>query len=603
MQRTTNLLFKFLHNTPTPESKKKSEAEKIENEKLRAAVHEVGARVYRLTNHGGKKIRICVFGCQGEKGSAQKEVAALIEKLAQSPETCPHLLLILGDNFYNNGVESPNDPRIEDQYYNVYYGDMTPNLKNIPSIGILGNHDGNRHRWEKWESMVHASLTGEEAEIQQVMHTYLHHGEGCLTTEEKIEFYSQEELDYKKMPLWNMPYFYYSIIIPPEQEEDDVEKTDDEDNSFVYGGTQLFCLNSNTFVKDYLSYKAFLYELNQQEKNFEDSDKEIYFLSAHEKLKKFARHNQAAWLILEYNAAIAANRIPILAMHHPVFTRGRRAYDAYGDADIYLTPDELLRANGMFGLPTKSLRYNALIEAILTQERLYFKTCLAAHDHFLSYNKGEICQVVSGGGGGKLQKLEYFENPEGLGCYIQKTGVVMLEINKNKDRPIKIDYYTTNQLHLRFTSESSAPVLSYKMSPPVEKIKQILFACFERYMTFLREQEIKYAGNFFTSLLGKETGTHTNHDTRIMCDMMNYLNQPEPDDLSTTIIELHALFIQIVNKSETGHSLYTDINKQFQDETMFGNRSFQAIYEDLSQVLDELNEPPEENIDYKVKLG
>ena len=140
MRSTAKHLFELWGAASSTPSKLAPEHDP-ETEILREAVEKVGARVYRLINHKKSSFRICVFGCQGEEGSAQREVAQFINKLAQSPDTKPDLLLILGDNFYDDGVESATDPRFESQFYQIYYGEETPALHSVPASVVI-NHDG-----------------------------------------------------------------------------------------------------------------------------------------------------------------------------------------------------------------------------------------------------------------------------------------------------------------------------------------------------------------------------------------------------------------------------------------------------------------------------
>ena len=173
----------------------------------------------------------------------------------------------------------------------------------------------------------------------------------------------------------------------------------------------------------------------------------------------------------------------------------------------------------------------------------------------------------------QVQKPNFETNT--LGCYIRETVIVLLEIEKNFKAPIKLDYYTTKDQHLQFKSDSPHPIRQ-PMSPSLQKVYDTLFTCFDKYMAFICAQEKKYKGNFYTSYLSKESGTHPNHDARIMLAMMTYLNKPVPDNFSEAIDHLYGLFAQLINK-ESEHSLYMFVNEHFQKEFQFGKR-IQEMY-------------------------
>jgi tartrate-resistant acid phosphatase type 5 len=81
----------------------------------------------------GKRIRVLAFGDFGTGSAAQKQTAAA---MVAYHKTHPFDFgLTLGDNFYARGMTSPDDPRWQTQWEQLY-GPM-----HIPFYAVLGNHD------------------------------------------------------------------------------------------------------------------------------------------------------------------------------------------------------------------------------------------------------------------------------------------------------------------------------------------------------------------------------------------------------------------------------------------------------------------------------
>ncbi len=602
---TFGLWKSLISTTKSSTSEKPAESE---DPKIEALLEQVGPHTYVLINHRAGKVRFCVTGCQGEKHdeseiSPQKLNAAFINELAASEETKADIFLVLGDNFYPKGITNARDLRFKLQFYDAYHSDETPNIKGIPGFVLLGNHDANFQSWEKAAKKISmGSLTGKKLEMHQVYHSYLTHEDDPHITD-KVEFYSQETLDYTQLPRWNMPYFYYSVIVPalPEKSETDSEESEEsekseevEDRDNNHGGVQLFMVDSNYIVKDYMEYIKFMRGLyptasaaSEGEGIEKESEKERDTKFVEACIAQFTKTNQFAWLLDAYRCAKKAGRTTILAMHHPVITRGKRAYPKYGDAELYLSYEELVEANHEFGFDASSKRYNALIEKLLEREGINFDTYIAAHDHFLSYYKDERhTQIVSGGGGSareNLQKPEYFENWENLGCFIRENGAVYLTIDKCRPAPIEIEYRTASGVQLKFTSDSNKPVREAELidiDPNITAIREILFSCFARYHVFLTEQCRIYPGNFYLNPVGFSFGCkHPNSDVCVMYEIMNYLNKPYDDELRDVIRELHRLIEKLTNR-EQGHSLYNDICKTFRESDVF-HQTIEEMYEGL----------------------
>jgi hypothetical protein len=82
------------------------------------------------------EVRLIFVGDTGTGSAAQKAVAQQMESLCLSLD--PAGVFLLGDNFYQTGVESVMDPLWESRFEEMYVGEC---LEKIPFYAILGNHD------------------------------------------------------------------------------------------------------------------------------------------------------------------------------------------------------------------------------------------------------------------------------------------------------------------------------------------------------------------------------------------------------------------------------------------------------------------------------
>ncbi|MBF0296512.1 MAG: metallophosphoesterase [Magnetococcales bacterium] len=81
-----------------------------------------------------------IFFALGDHGSGsdnQRRVAAAMERVA-AQQGGVGFVLLLGDNFYPDGVASVQDPQWQTKFERIYDG---PLLKRVPFYAILGNHD------------------------------------------------------------------------------------------------------------------------------------------------------------------------------------------------------------------------------------------------------------------------------------------------------------------------------------------------------------------------------------------------------------------------------------------------------------------------------
>ena len=83
-----------------------------------------------------EELRFFALGDQGTLDIGQWRVAQQMESHADSVK--PHFAVLLGDNFYHQGVDSVDDWRWRTTFENIYRG---PHLSRIPFFSVLGNHD------------------------------------------------------------------------------------------------------------------------------------------------------------------------------------------------------------------------------------------------------------------------------------------------------------------------------------------------------------------------------------------------------------------------------------------------------------------------------
>lgn len=83
------------------------------------------------------RIVFFVLGDQGTGSYRQHAVAWFLERACQQDGSV-NFSLLLGDNFYMNGVASVNDPLWDRYFESVYDG---PCLMGMPFFAMLGNHD------------------------------------------------------------------------------------------------------------------------------------------------------------------------------------------------------------------------------------------------------------------------------------------------------------------------------------------------------------------------------------------------------------------------------------------------------------------------------
>ncbi len=109
----------------------------------------------------GKTVKLLVLGDTGEGNEAQFQVAKAMDAKCEAVGGCTAVLM-LGDNFYDFGVQGTDDeqwgPKFEEPY------DL-PNLNGLKFYATLGNHD--------------YGITSKGSEDAQVDYSYLEVGDGA----------------------------------------------------------------------------------------------------------------------------------------------------------------------------------------------------------------------------------------------------------------------------------------------------------------------------------------------------------------------------------------------------------------------------------------
>ena len=85
----------------------------------------------------GERITFFALGDQGSGSYRQHAVEWSLERACQADRTV-NFTLLLGDNFYKEGVTSIDDPLWEEYFESMYDG---PCLMGMPFYAMLGNHD------------------------------------------------------------------------------------------------------------------------------------------------------------------------------------------------------------------------------------------------------------------------------------------------------------------------------------------------------------------------------------------------------------------------------------------------------------------------------
>lgn len=469
---------------------------------------EKSAHTFILNNeNGNEEPYFYVVGCQGNASDAQKQVALLMEEIAKGTGRKPDFILFLGDNFYDSGIGYPGHVAFE--IYNQIYG-------KIPCYAILGNHDLNFHKARR-----PFTESGPSLGMNQVYRTYYKNPIAAQT-------YQQEKINLSKLSTWNMPSRFYSLI---------------------KGSTQIICIDSNTYVKDYLEYQELKAKGISVDPNI----------------------NQAYWLELEIAKAKKEGRKVILAAHHPIFTPGKRAYEA--DSTLYLGTDDFSKFTTRFPEiknPDKQ-SYNLLFKTVLMKQKVEPDLFISAHDHANYYYNNnnkidadyKIRELVAGGGGGSLQSQVYFDEQDSMGCYIKRFGFSAIECSKND---IQIDihalanYQNEKNYHLHFDNHSCKPKRNFNAKIAkneyvvIDEFSNIIKTAISQYFAFLNQSQKSSNGHF----IGKNF-SHGKTGIDRANSIHAYLSNYERDDFKTTVSTVYTMMTRSTKPSD--NSLISFINQ------------------------------------------
>jgi hypothetical protein len=419
-------------------------------------------RSYELLLKPGKtELNFFVFGCGGDGSENQKTVAGLMEKVAAlGPDALPDFFILLGDNFYNNGVDSPTDYRFKLNFYHPYHNADLKTICGIPYFIIMGNHDydlsngktGHALKLLQGKKAYLAGTSTPQKLMAQVAHTFVN-DKGELD-EEYQDLLKSSKLKVSELHPWNMPSRFYKLRV---------------------GNVELFLLDSNYYVKEFL-------EKEKAEKEGKPADP----------------NNQAVWL-----AANATNpdTTKMIFLHHPLKTFGKRATKHYFDWDHYLSNDEVETLSNSFGITGG---YNEMLRQIMLEHQgLQFDGVFAAHDHVMGYyNDNNLCQAIIGSGGGALQHRQETDTKEYIPFFANEFGFVNVKLDALRpEKTFQLDFHYSpaKPKMVRFTNRSLEPIQalddrSHPNPADVPKIKKLKRVIQEAYNTYLA-LNFAYAGS------------------------------------------------------------------------------------------------------------
>lgn len=474
---------------------------------------------------------ILTVGCQGEANKTQHEVALLMEEVVTHYKNAGYdvaCILVLGDNIYKNGADSPNDSKFNDCCYDVYTTALTPNLQKIKFFYIQGNHDQNRHNWKNFS----LNVSGINLGLNQVAHTFLPRKEG--ETVEKLQKIFGDKLtddplddryilNTEDLNHFNMPGRAYSLII------EDME---------------IFCIDSNTFVQDY--------------KDLE---------------KNPLLENQVSWLIKAYAKSKAMGKKPVLALHHPPATVGKREFGN----DVGFYTDE------------KKGSYNKRVCETLTTLGLKFDAIFAAHDHGMYYyldSEKHLPLVVSAGGGSTLQERLDVKTNKKVATFLEAYGCVAFA---SEGDSLNFMFHSNHRLSpktpLVFNNKSVTPFRVWKKEDVIDVVKKYntatpapdvntyhLCADEAEYKKVLKLYEVvteaidKFMGRMMNKSVNKKGQPELDQtQMNIAHDLLTFINGPIVHSFDITLINLYKI-AKLDPKSETSLEKFeTDLINAYGD--------------------------------------
>lgn len=440
------------------------------------------------------EVHFYVFGCGGVGNDYQKKVAELMHKIAFEGKKKPKFIIILGDNFYNNGVTSEFDPAFKSKFEDIYQDKALTGIYGIPCFLIPGNHDHNVHYWGAKNGNIDFSCIA-----GQINYSRLVDGKKSPLRE---AMFAGDHLDLKKLGVFNMPTRFYSCTIEAEEKNEQ--------------NLEMYFIDSTTYVKDYLQHIF-------SEKN--------------------NPNNQAAWL--EMTAKKDSEAIKLLFSHHPRYSLDKRFF--HSDAHYHLSDSEV---NQLKQLKIEG-NYNQMLDAILRRQGLSFDANFSAHTHSLYYhysNEGErkLCQVGVGGGGGALEDRQKFTKDD---SYLKQHGFGEVHVDV-QTKVVTCDLHSVDGHHLKFKNNSAAPI-RFPVAETSELIllrTAVLEAC-RKYYDFLQKP---LPVNASTISWAKHYLNHGASGANRADDLVNFFNRYEPvtfDEASEYVINRMQRWSQVKGNS------------------------------------------------------
>ncbi len=529
----------------------------------------------------------------------------------------PDFVVVLGDNFYDDGTPSPTDPIFKSHFYEVYDKPELTHLRDLNFFNILGNHGYNWHGWAKYKP----GISGYQKAENQLLHTYLNSDKSDFS-QDVIDLFSREtEIALNELPKWTMPSRYYSVD---------------------FGDTEIFFLDSNTYARDYYlslvgdaPHASELLSGDTSERSYDadedhsdeiiidgtievgiasgsDSDDGAGALSEddEERLDEeaetsmgfadvestryrpdgvpYSQPNQAQWFQERYKAAKALGKKIIIAQHHGVITPGKRTYKG-GDWKLYLKPDEYeflrekgIETNGCYNKILHQIFKKQGIDAFSEQGEISVDVQLiAAHDHNISYcviDDLGISQVISGGGGGELQKRRNFEDADKMPVFMRKNGFAIVDLGQNnacKQQPITSTLYPVKSEAGDFRRCSyqhlQAKAVRRNSCELTEQLLQAILTGCHKYIDFFAKKQAETKGKYFNDRLNFK---HSDEGIDRVNRLMEYLQYIQADSFETTLIVCYRL---LSGSGSSQESLFTCVEDAVQHD--FDGLSLQAMRE------------------------
>lgn len=469
------------------------------------------------TIHAAEKnlnFKFIVFGCQGNAKEDQKRVAALINaELAKDPLHKPDFILILGDNFYDNGVSGPLDEMFKTHFDDIYAGKETE-IGKIPCFVILGNHDENFHK-------LHYGPQGIEVGLHQVIHSYL----------DNHLLYQQRVLDLDHLPNWNMPARAYSLFCQD---------------------TEIFCIDSSLYALDYLRAKHGDRRLTNQTvwlekkvKQAQAAGRKVILASHHSLVTQGKRAFQA-----DLDVYLSKTMIETFKELLPGFKEDI-SYNA-------LLNNIITHEQGLV--------FNSIVSAHDHFQAYYNNNAERDSEKFIS-------QLTAGGGGGGKHNRRQFKTQSKMGYFSKESGFTLITSWFNQ-RILWFSTFINGQIRpIICNSNSPKPFQHYHddfdiaEKDNIQFFHHVLRKALSDYFAFLgkhepqagntshqKEEEKEMPGKLWNFFKHGKTGVNRAHR------LWSYLNQVEPDNLDITLAQV-ADILGTRRTTPTENSLITSINE------------------------------------------